>query len=303
MADVHIHAIDRQVHDILGESPVWSDGEQALYWVDIRAPALHRLDGRSGEARSFAMPALVGAVLLDAQPGFVIVGLPDGLYRFGLATASLTLLLPLDRASPDIRVNDSRTHAGGGIVYSTMWDHGARRAGGIFLARTDRTGSLTSTPLATDMTVPNAICFSPDGGTLYFADSAEGTIHAARFTGNHIEAQATYAPANAAPGKPDGATVDSEGFLWNARYGGGCLARFAPDGRLDRVISLPVSQPTSCAFGGPGLRTLFVTTASQKLSDRQRAAEPLAGCLLALDVGVSGLPEPSVPYVQERARP
>ena len=108
-----------------------------------------------------------------------------------------------------------------------------------------------------------------------------------------------FAPETSAPGRsssmpmqcrvvPDGATVDAEGFIWNARYKGGCLARFAPDGRLDRLIELPVSQPTSCAFGGPDLRTLFVTTATQKLSESELESQPLAGSLLALDVGVAG---------------
>lgn len=302
MAEPPVRAVDPHLHDILGESPVWSVPEQVLYWVDIRAPALRRLDGRSGEIRSFAMPALVGAVMLDAQPGFVVVGLTDGLYRFELATGDLTPLLKRDHGNGNIRLNDSRAHISGRIVYSTMWDYGARRAGGIFLAGSDSGDAFTSMPLLTDMTVPNAICFSPDGKTLYFADSAEGSIRSAHFTGNRIEREALLAPADAAPGKPDGATVDSEGFLWNARYGGGCLARFAPDGRLDRLVELPITQPTSCAFGGPDLRTLFVTSASQKLSDGQRADEPLAGCLLALDVGVAGLGEPCAAQFRKENR-
>ena len=102
-----------------------------------------------------------------------------------------------------------------------------------------------------------------------------------------------FVPAGEVAGKPDGATVDAEGFVWNARFGAGLLARFSPDGRLDRLVPLPVSNPTSCSFGRADLGTLFITTATQGLSPAQRAAEPLAGAVLAFEPGVRGLAEPA----------
>lgn len=149
--------------------------------------------------------------------------------------------------------------------------------------------------MRTGIGIPNAIAFSPDGRTMYFADTQNGCIERAEYdqaTGE-VGAWRLHVAADAVPGRPDGAAVDAAGYLWNARYGGGCVARFAPDGRLDRMVPLPVSQPTSCAFGGPALATLFVTTARQRLSASVLAAQELAGSLLAFEPGVAGLPEPA----------
>ncbi len=129
---------------------------------------------------------------------------------------------------------------------------------------------------------------------MYFTEPAVARIDAYAFdvgTGS-LGASRVLAEPGAAPGRPDGSTVDEAGCLWNARYGGSAIVRFAPDGRVDRIVTLPVSQVTSCAFGGPGLDTLFVTTATQRLTPEQRAREPLAGGLFALSAGVRGLPEP-----------
>ena len=129
---------------------------------------------------------------------------------------------------------------------------------------------------------------------MYFTDTADGRILAYDYD---REAGLPGAPRvlvdpDGAPGHPDGSTVDETGCLWNARYAGGCVARFRPDGRLDRVIELPASQVTCCAFGGPALDTLFITTATQNLGAEARAKEPLAGGLFAVDVGVKGVAEP-----------
>jgi sugar lactone lactonase YvrE len=142
--------------------------------------------------------------------------------------------------------------------------------------------------------VPNSLCWSPDGRTMYFSDGREPVIDAFDYdpaTGTPSWRR-EFARLPAGSGVPDGAAVDADGFVWCAIYGGGAVHRYAPDGRLDRAVPLPVSQPTSCAFGGPALDTLYVTTARQRLSEEQLAAQPLAGALLALDVGVRGLPEP-----------
>jgi sugar lactone lactonase YvrE len=129
---------------------------------------------------------------------------------------------------------------------------------------------------------------------MYFTDTAEGRILAFDYdpaTGEPAN-ERTFAALDTAPGRPDGSTVDEEGFLWNARYGGSCVVRYAPDGRVDRVVKLPVSQPTCCGFGGPDLRTLFITSAAQFLRPDQRAREPEAGSLFGFEPGVQGLPEP-----------
>lgn len=271
--------------DELGESPCWVAATGMLYWIDLRAPALHRLEPTTGTVQKWPMPDLIGAVVGRGSGG-VIVAVRHGLYGFDPRTAELTPLALVERAPPENRLNDAKCDPAGRILCGSMWDFGLRTTGGLH--RIDAGGAVTQ--MRSAVTVANAIAFAPDGRTLYFADTRLGAIEQADYdteTGD-IGPWRLFAAADAAPGRPDGATVDVEGYLWNARYQGGCLARFAPDGRLDRLVELPVSQPTSCAFGGSDRRTLYVTTARQKLGADALAAEPLAGALLALDVGVAG---------------
>ena len=193
----------------------------------------------------------------------------------------------MDLPGAAMRLNDAKADAAGALWFGTMRDFGADDAGGLWRLAP---GGVPER-MRESVRVPNAIAFAADG-SLFFCDTRAGTIERAPPGGRPL-AWSPFAAADVAPGAPDGATVDAEGFLWNARWGGGALARITPDGTLDRLVALPVTNPTSCAFGGPGLATLYVTTARQGLSPEALAAEPLAGALLALDVGVAGLPEPA----------
>lgn len=276
--------------DILGESPIWHLQTGELLWVDLRRPCLHRLQPKSGTVTSWPMPDVIGSVVPRAKGG-VVVALRHDLHAFDPQNGQLSRLTTVEYGPPQHRLNDMKCDPAGGIICGSMWDYGLHPSGALY--RIDATGDPTL--LRGRIAVPNALCFSPDKRTLYFADTRKGDIERADFdpASGSVGRWSTFVTAQAAPGRPDGATVDVEGFLWNARYQGGALARFAPDGRLDRLVRLPVSQPTSCAFGGEGLRTLYVTTATQTLNAMERAEQPLAGALLALDVGVSGLPEHS----------
>ena len=152
---------------------------------------------------------------------------------------------------------------------------------------------MSSERVRTDVTIANGIGFSPDDSTMYFADTATGAIESAPFDAEtgFPGAWRILVERGAAPGKPDGSAIDSDGGIWSARFGGGCIARFTPAGKLDRLISVPATQPTSCAFGGTALDTLFVTSATQRMSAGALAGEPLAGAVFALKPGVRGLPE------------
>ena len=274
--------------DILGESPTWNAQSGCLYWVDLRRPCLHRLHVASGETRTWPMPEVIGAVV-SRRTGGVIVALKDGLHAFDPDSSQLFPLIKLEFDLPHNRLNDAKCDPAGRIWCGSMWDYGLHPTGSLYRVDTD----LSVARIRSAVSIANAISFSPDGRSIYFADSRKGQIERASFdahTGN-VGSWSVLVESAAAPGIPDGATVDAEGFIWNARYKGGCIARFTPDGDLDRLIELPVSQPTSCAFGGPDLRTLFVSTATQKLSVAELMSQPLAGNLLALDVGVAGWPE------------
>lgn len=269
----------------LGESPVWCPQNQCLWFVDIRAPALYRLDPASGAMQRYAMPDLVGMVAL-ATDGLV-VGIGTGLCRFEPDTGTVgPPFLRLDPDHPGNRINDTKAGPDGALWCGTMRDGGGEPSGSLYRIRGDQVDTLRS-----GIAVPNAICFAPDAGTVYFTDTRQGDILSADARADR-PAFEVFAKADVAPGRPDGATVDSEGCLWNARYGGGCIARISPQGDLDRLIELPVTQPTACAFGGPELRTLLITTARQRLSEADCARQPDAGDLFALTCDVAGLAEP-----------
>jgi sugar lactone lactonase YvrE len=158
-----------------------------------------------------------------------------------------------------------------------------------YLYRIDRHGTTRMLDL---VAVPNSLCWSPDGRVMYFADGREPIIWAFDFNTEKGTISNRRAFARTGDiGIPDGATVDAEGFVWSAQYGDGVINRFAPDGTLNRTIAVPVTQPTCVAFGGPDYKTLFITTARQRLSLEVLAKEPLAGAILAIEPGVRGLPE------------
>lgn len=270
----------------LGEAPVWCTASQRLWFVDIRAPALYRLDPTTGtmDRRDFA--ALLGMVVL-ASDG-LLVGEGHSVLNFDPETGATRLLAELPAPHPAVRVNDAKVGPDGSLWCGTMRDGGGAPDGSLYRIFADG----TVRTLLSGIAVPNALAFSPDGAFVYFTDTREGTILRGDARAE-VPAFAPFAPPDIAPGRPDGATVDAQGYLWVTRNGGSAIARIDPAGRLDRLITLPASQPTSCAFGGADLTTLFITTACQRLSAEALATEPAAGDILALDTDVVGLAEPS----------
>jgi sugar lactone lactonase YvrE len=275
--------------DRLGECQIWSAEENALYWIDVRGPRIHRKNFTTGVIDSWAMPELVGCIALrESTPG-LIVALRSGVALFDPGSGSFDMLAAPHAGQPQMRFNDAKCDRQGRFWVGSMDDVGRGPVGMLY-----RFEAGVFTPVISGIAVPNSLSWSLDGTTMYFADGIEPVIWAYPFdtaTGALGERRIfTRLPGDA--GIPDGATVDSENFVWSAHYGGNVVTRYAPDGRIDRVVPVPVSQPTSCAFGGENLATLFVTTASQRLSPEQLASQPLAGALLSLEAGVFGCPEP-----------
>ncbi len=274
--------------DILGESPVWDDRAQCLYWVDIRRPALQRYVPDTGRIDSWDMPDLVGSIALTEE-GRLLVALPQFIGLFDTTTGSLESFARPPNRVPGHRFNDGRCDRQGRFWVGSM--HNLTRAPEGVLYKLEGPGGLE--PVRGGICIPNSLAFSPDGRTMYFADSLRYTLFAYDYdpaTGQMGE-QRVFATTTA-PCIPDGSTIDAEGCVWNAQFDGGRIVRYTPEGVIDRVIELPVERPTCCAFGGRNLDTLYVTTASQKMSPEELDAQPLAGALLAFDVGVRGLPEP-----------
>ena len=263
---------------VLGESPMWCGQRKTLHWVDVRGPALLALDGAKRP-----LPETVGGVVLAAD-GSLVLAMRTGLFRF--EEGELEKYLEIEAPSLDNRQNDVKCDRDGRLWVGTMRDFGAATTGSLYCVER---GDIRR--VLTDVTIPNGPCWSPDGGTFYFADTADGRIRAYEYDGG-LHNPRTLVELDVLPGRPDGATVDAEGFLWSARYGGGGIARIDPAGKVERFLRLPVSQVSSVMFGGDDLRTLYVTTSRQRMSEDALAREPLAGALLAVDAGVPGLPEP-----------
>jgi sugar lactone lactonase YvrE len=280
--------------DVLGESPVWDAQHGVLYWVDIRRSVLHKLTttaGRLVEQRFEFGPELLTGVVV-ARDDALLLGLKRGMTSICLqlldASSVAVPCIDADFLPTQNRLNEIKTDPRGRIWCGAMWDYARGRSGGLY--RVDADGRLAC--VRDDVTVPNSLAFSPDGKWIYFADSAAGAIERASFdaeSGSVGEWHELVSAAQA-PGKPDGLAIDADGCLWSARFGAGCVIRFTPEGKHDVCIDLPTSQPTSCAFGGPGLSTLFITSATQRLSAEDRAREQQAGSLFAVETATTGLP-------------
>jgi L-arabinonolactonase len=274
--------------DMLGESPVWDPERQRLYWVDGFSRLIRSRDHATGAFREWATPSMVGSIALGIGDTLV-AGLADGIYAVDLATNVYTPLLKPEPADPRIRFNDGKNDRAGRFLCGSMGVH-ADPLGQLY--RVDAAGQ--GAVLATGIRISNALCFSPDGRTMYFADSLDRTIRAYDYCAAEGPAAAPRILVDTEPFQsgPDGATVDAEGYVWACLIQVGKIARFSPSGKLDRMIDAPTDMPSCVAFGGPDLSTLYVTSIKDSGSGRAISRHPDGGFLFAIDgLGVTGLPE------------
>lgn len=270
----------------LAESPVWSVAEQKLWFVDINAPALHRLDPDNGTLETWPMPAAIGSIALDAN-NHVIAARRDGIWRFDPDTRTETLLV----ASPleDARFNDGRCDRQGRFWVGGMTDS---RAPETALYRLDG-DRLLRQGLVGAIGTSNALAWSPDGATMYHADTPTQCVFAYDYDVKtaSIANRRLFLDLRETGERPDGATVDSAGNYWVAFYGAAKVVQFSPDGARLHEVHLPVKAPTMPCFGGPDMKTLFITTARQKHTTEELEKMPLAGGIFSVRVDISGLPE------------
>lgn len=272
----------------IGESPVWSAEEQALYWVDSLAPALFRLDPYSGAQQSWWMPDLIGSFGLR-EAGGAVVALRNGLNLLDFETGALSFLAPdPEDDRPSTRLNDGKVAPDGRFWVGAM-DHVHPRQPISGLYRLDPDHSLHQ--MLDGLTVSNGLAWSPDGKTMFHADTPAQIITRYDYdlaTGA-IDNPRILASGPEACG-PDGGATDMEGYYWSAGVAAGVLNRWSPDGRLDRQIKLPVPRPSCPCFGGPDMKTIFITSLRRNLTERQLADNPLSGGIFAIDVDVPGVP-------------
>lgn len=273
-------------HASLGEGPVWSVKEQALYWVDILNHRLHRY-GPQQEQRSWQFDQEISAVAERAdQPG-LIVTLRHGFAFFDPATEKLTLLAAPEVNLPGNRFNDGKCDQRGRFWAGTVDFNCKEPTGSLYRLSPD----LNCMKMDADYTVTNGPAWSSDYRIMYHNDSFHGYVYAFDFdleTGA-IANKRIFLQFSAEDGSPDGMTTDADGGLWIAHWGASKLTRRDPHGEVRQTVHLPCSQVTSCAFGGPDLTTLYITTAAVGLSPEQLECEPLAGGLFAIDLSCAGV--------------
>jgi sugar lactone lactonase YvrE len=274
----------------LGECPQWSVDEQALYFVDIKGKALHRFKPATGEHSSMAMPEEIGCYGFRKDGGF-IAAFRSGLWLLDVNGNRLERLADNPEDQRTSRFNDGRIDPAGRFLAGTIDE--PKDGGKAHLYRYDRRGLQV---LASGLLTSNGVAFSPDGRTLYHSDTPTFTVW--RYTYDPATGEATdrslfvrLQPTETDRGRPDGAAVDAEGCYWTALFEGGRIQRYAPDGRLLVEYPVPARCPTMVAFGGPDLKTLYVTSARTGRSEEELAAFPYSGGLFSMPVGVPGLPE------------
>ncbi|WP_027015612.1 SMP-30/gluconolactonase/LRE family protein [Comamonas composti] len=286
-----------------GESPVWRGAEQSLYWTDIPRGVLHRWQaGRRRQTRWQAPQMLACMAAWGDRPGCWVAGLEDGLYRLSHALESDAVLqacrlAPVQHAMPDMRFNDGRCDRQGRFLAGTTLKHmaAAQAVGKVyrFGAQEHADGRCTDLELG-PLIVPNGMAFSPDGRVMYLSDSHPQVQAIWAFdydTDSGVPSRRRlFVDMKPLPGRPDGAAMDSSGCYWICGNDAGLVHRFTPQGRLDCSLSVPVKKPAMCAFGGPDLDVLYVT--SIRTDDMDLSEQPLAGGVFALRPGVSGMAEP-----------
>jgi sugar lactone lactonase YvrE len=275
-----------EVHAALGEGPVWVARERALYWVDIKGRKIFRL-GESGAVSIWDTPIRVGSLAPREQGGFV-AGTDEGFYFIDVDAERFEPIGHPEEHLPTNRFNDGKVDRSGRFWAGTMDDQERAAAGALYRLDPD----LRWTRIDEGYRVTNGPAFSPDGRRMYHNDSARRLTYVfdldeAGLASNRRE----FARYGDGDGYPDGMTVDDEGCLWIAFWDGWCIRRLSPEAELLQAIRLPMQRPTSCAFGGERLDTLFVTSARKGLQGTDLAGQPLAGGLFAVDPGVRGIAE------------
>ena len=282
----HVLAVGNEI----GEAPIWVPEEQRLYWVDTEGSKAFSYRPCDSETRCYelAMPA---TALLRRRGGGWVAVTKKGLAFWDQGSGAFEFIVDPVADNPALCFNDGAVDRSGRIVSGTMNFHEHKRKdGAVFRLDTD----LSLSTLDTGLSVANGLAFSPDGRTLYVSEQFAGRILAYDYdcAAGKVSGRRIFAEVDAGEGLPDGLIVDAEGCVWNGRWGGFTLARYAPDGSLDRKYTLPVETGTCMAFGGEDLRDLYVTTAWYGMEPAARRATSGCGDLYRIRPGVAGILEP-----------
>lgn len=285
--------------DLLGESPVWDDRTQSLHWVDIEGRRIRSFDIGTGATQTVATPGRPGSMVMTESSNWLYVAMETECGFFSLGDATWQAQVELEKSGAGNRLNDGRCDRQGRYWVGSMFEDASageftgmrHRVDGPGKVVTDRTG----------VGVSNGLAFSPDGETMYWADSLRRTVWCYDYDSADGTAsnERVFTDFGCLPGAPDGACVDAAGCYWVACVDGWALARLTPNGDVDQLIELPVQKPTMPAFGGLGMSTLFVTSITTAGSTPLAPGQPEAGKLMAIETGVDGLAEPRLRWGRE----
>ncbi|MES1976466.1 MAG: SMP-30/gluconolactonase/LRE family protein [Pseudomonadota bacterium] len=274
--------------DELGECPLWDERTQSLFWIDSHARLVRRITPASGEYREWLLPSAIGSIAL-CESGRLLVALASEFSYLDLTTGQLEKIAGVTHVEEKIRMNDGRTDRAGRFVAGSLVMGRNEKLGALY--QVDATGKVQV--LDKGFAISNGTCFSPDGNWLYFTDSRTRKIMRYPYDKATGKAGTPTVLIDTEPldSAGDGATVDSEGFIWTALVEIGKMGRFSPEGKLDRLIDMPVRHVTCPCFGGPDLDILYVTSISNS-GNALKDDHPDAGAIFAVHgTGVRGLPE------------
>jgi sugar lactone lactonase YvrE len=271
----------------LGEGPVWDGRGRQLVWVDVMRGRVHLFAPADNRLRSIEVGQPVGAAA-PRRGGGLVLALRDGFARLDTDSSGLEWIASVESDRRDQRMNDGGCDPAGRFWAGTMALDERPGAGSLY--RLDPGGQVEV--MLREVTVSNGLDWSGDGRRLYYVDSPTRRIDVFDFDAESgsLSDRRPFVSVPSAAGTPDGLTLDDEGFVWLALWGGGAVHRYSPEGSLDRVVPLPVSHPTSCAFGGDDLRDLYITSAWIALPPAERERQALAGGLFRCRPGVAGRP-------------
>ena len=279
-----------ECNNSLGEGITYSSTDNYLYWLDIgNKSKLYKLDLSSNKKEIFELPEIVTATSIKSQDE-LILATNNGLKLFNTSNAKFESVVTIEDEQTLTRSNDGASDAYGRFWFGTMQNNFDNNGNGIPIK--DNIGKLYKVDINKKISIieeglgiPNTFVWSPDNNNFYFSDTLKGTILSYNFELENGELSNKKELASFNRGHPDGSTIDTDGCIWNCRWGGSCIVRFTPNGQVDQIIEMPVENITNCIFGGQDMKTLFVTTASNEGKNKNE----LDGSLFSINLNYQGL--------------
>jgi sugar lactone lactonase YvrE len=294
MAEPTIHAATEQV-DQLGECPIWDDRLGVLLWIDIDGRSISRFDPTSGSTSRRTIPGRPGSMAMTDDPELLLVAAEHQIGFLAWSTGEFSPWIDVEAGGGPRRLNDGACDRLGRFWVGSMHEDGSESIGVLHRVAPGGATSIFKDGIG----VSNGLAFSPDGTTMYFADSLANVVWAYDYdqeTGTPSR-ERVFNDFSGLPGSPDGSCVDEDGCYWIACYLGSAVVRLTPRGDLDRIIDLPVSKPTKPAFGGPAHDVMYLTSIGGGGSHPVPNEPGLNGRLLSIEMNVRGIPEPHFPVL------